>query len=53
MSFIRRLVVGWRFRHMTRHFDQRIAYARKKHMPVNHIKAAKTAFVHAALRGEF
>ena len=52
MTFLRRLVVGWRFRHMTRHFDRQIADARRKHRPVAHLLSAKSAFVHAALRGE-
>lgn len=52
MKFVQRLIIGWKFRRMTRHFDRQIADARRKHRPVSHILSAKSAFVHAALRGE-
>lgn len=47
----RRLLTGWRFRKMTRHFDAAIKEARRKHRPVKHLQQAKADFVHSCLRG--
>ena len=49
---IKRLIIRWRFRAMTRHFDRAITKARARHMPVRHLQEAKKSFVHACLRGE-
>ena len=52
MSLIRRLIIKFKFRKMTRNFDRAIANARRRHMPVNHIRQAKSDFVHDVLRRE-
>lgn len=49
---IRRAVVSWRFRQLTRPIDRQIADARKKHQPVKHLLQAKSDLVHSALRGD-
>lgn len=46
-----RLLVRYRFRRMTAHFDRAIREARRRHMPVNHIQQAKRDFLHEQLRG--
>lgn len=49
---LKRLIVTWKFRRMTAHFDRAIKEARRRHMPVNHILQAKRDFVHSCLRRE-
>lgn len=48
---LRNLITAYRFRKMTRHFDLAEREARRKHKPVKHIQAARTAFIHDCLRG--
>ncbi len=49
---LRTFLSRWRYRQMMRPFDREIAKARKAHKRVRPIMEAKTAFLHAALRGE-
>lgn len=49
---LKRLIIRWRFRHMTKRFDTMISEARRRHMPVSHLQQAKSDFVHAQLRKE-
>jgi hypothetical protein len=42
-------VVRARFNAMVKDFDDRIKAARAAHQPVEHLKKAKSAFVHHAL----
>lgn len=52
IAAIRRALIDWRFRRLTRPFDAKIEAARAKHQPVRDLQRAKTAFVHDRLRRE-
>lgn len=48
---LKRLYIRIKFRRMTAGFDRAIRNAQRRHMPVNHIRQAKAAFLHDCLRG--
>jgi hypothetical protein len=48
---LRRYVIRQKFKKLIARFDEQIAEARAKHLPVKHIEKAKSAFVHQCLEG--
>jgi len=49
---IRNLITRWRHRQTLKTFAKQIEANRKAHKPIRHIEAARSAYVHACLRGE-